>query len=123
MGWKIILWPKLTMVLIQEGSAGLNAKLRDQSTPQISTSHPKALPICTPSMDAPKLWIKKQLATPLDTSPPIPEERKRRIQKNIVTFLYYARAVDCTMLLDLNALAEQQSSPTKNTEAAITHFL
>ena len=27
------------------------------------------------------------------------------------------------MLPALNTLAEQQSSPTKNTEAAITHFL
>ena len=27
------------------------------------------------------------------------------------------------MLSTLNALAEQQSSPTKNTEAEITHFL
>ena len=54
---------------------------------------------------------------------PIPEEQKRRIQNIIGTFLYYARAVDCTMLPALNTLAEQQSSPTKNTEAAITHFL
>ena len=29
----------------------------------------------------PKYGATKQLATPLDTSPPIPEERKRRIQK------------------------------------------
>ena len=65
----------------------------------------------------------KQLATPLDTSPTILEERKRRIQKIIGTFLYYARAVDCTMLPVLNTLSEQQSSPTKNAEAAITNLL
>ena len=52
------------------------------------------------------------------TSPPIPED-----QKVIGTFLYYARAVDCNVLPALNTLAEQQSSSTKNTEAAITHFL
>ena len=111
------------MGLLQEGSAGLNAKLFDQSTPLISTSYPKALPTCTPSMDAPKPWSNKKLATPLDTSPPIPEERKHRIQQIIGTFLYYARDVDCTMLPALNTLAEQQSSPTKNTEASINHFL
>ena len=78
---------------------------------------------------APHQWTRpnygatKQLANPLDTSPPIPEERKRRIQQIIGTFLYYARDVDCTMLPSINTLAEQQSSPTKNTEAAITHFL
>ena len=31
--------------------------------------------------------------------------------------------MDCTILPALNTLAEQQSSPTKNMEAAITHFL
>ena len=31
--------------------------------------------------------------------------------------------MDCTMLPSLNTLAEKQSSPTKNMEAAITHFL
>ena len=41
----------------------------------------------------------------------------------IGTFLYYACAVDCTILPTLNTLAEQQSSPTTDTETAITHFL
>ena len=78
---------------------------------------------------APHQWTRpnygatKQLATPLDTSPPIPEEQKRRIQQIIVTFLYYAHDVDWTMLPDLNTLAEQQSSPTKNMEYEINHFL
>ena len=78
---------------------------------------------------APHQWTRqnygaiKQLTTSLDTSLPIPEERKLRIQQIIETFLYYAFAVDCTMLPALNTLPEKQSSPTKNTEAAITHFL
>ena len=71
----------------------------------------------------PNCGATQQLATPLDTSPPIPEEQKRRIQQTIETFLQYSRAVYCTILPALNTLAEQQSSPTKNTEAAITHFL
>ena len=78
---------------------------------------------------APHQWTRpnygatKQLATPLDTSPSTPEEQKRRIQQIVGTFLYYAQPLDCTMLPDLNTLSEQQSSPTKNTEAAITNFL
>ena len=49
---------------------------------------------------APHQWARpnygatKQLATPLDTSLPIPEEQNRRIQKDIGTILYYDRAVD-----------------------------
>ena len=78
---------------------------------------------------APHQWTRpnygaaKQLATPFDTSPPIPEEIKRRIQNKLGTFIYYARSVDCTMLPVLITIAEQQSSPTKNNEAAITQFL
>ena len=46
----------------------------------------------------------KNLQPPLDTSPPILEELKRRIQQIIGTFLYYARDVDCIMLLALDIL-------------------
>ena len=49
----------------------------------------------------------KKIANLLDTLPPIPEERKRRIQQIIGTLLYYALDVDCTMLTALNTLAEQ----------------
>ena len=44
-------------------------------------------------------------------------------KKNIDTFLYYSRAVDCAMLPDINTIAEQQSNPAKNIEAAIRQFL
>ena len=71
----------------------------------------------------PNYGAKKQLATPLDTSPPITEERNCRVQQIIATLIYYARAMDCTILPSLNTLAEQQSNRTKNTEAAITKFL
>ena len=46
-----------------------------------------------------------------------------RIQQIVGTLLYYARAVECTMLPDLNSIADQQAHPTQNTEAAITHLL
>ena len=81
------------------------------------------------SQYAPHQWTRsnygatKKITTPLGTPPPIPEEKNCRIQQNIGTFLYYARAVDCTMLPALNTLAEQQSSTTKNTEAETTNLL
>ena len=59
----------------------------------------------------------------MDISLPIPEELKRSIQQIIGTSIYYGCAVDFTMLPALNTLAQQQSSPTKNTEAAITHLI
>ena len=78
---------------------------------------------------APYQWTRpnygatKQLANLLGTSLPIPEEQKRSIQQIIGTFLYYDRALECTILTDLNTLVEQQSSPTQNTVSEITHLL
>ena len=111
------------MWLLLEGSAGLNAKLCDQRTSQISTSTPKRAQYAPHQRTRPNYVETKQLATLLDTSLPIPEGRKRRIQKIIGTFLYYDPDMDCIMLPALNKLADQQSSPTKNAEAAITNFL
>ena len=37
----------------------------------------------------PNYCAANQLTTPLDTSPPIPEERKRRIQQIVGILLYY----------------------------------
>ena len=71
----------------------------------------------------PNYGATKQLATPLDTLPPIPGDLNRSIQNIIGTFLYYARAVEWTMPPALNTLSEQQWIPTKNTEATINHFL
>ena len=84
---------------------------------------PKRAQYATHHWTRPNYGATKQFATNLDTSPPIPEERKCRIQQIIGTFLYYARTVDCPMLPDFNTLVEQQSSRAKNMEAAITHFL
>ena len=64
-----------------------------------------------------------QLANPLDNLLPIPQERKCRIQQIVVTFLYYERVVDCTMLTDLNLIAEQQAHQNHNIEDTITHIL
>ena len=84
---------------------------------------PKCAQYAPHQWNRPNYGATKQLATPLGTSPPIPEELNCRIQKNVVTFLYYAHAVACTMLPYLNTLTEQQSNPTKNIEAEITQFL
>ena len=112
------------MGLPQEGSAGLNDKLCEQSTPQISTSQPKARPICTPSMDAPKLRSNKTTRNSLGYFTTNTRGTKAQDPKK-----YWNIPLLCTrcglhyMLPTLNTLADQQSSPTKNTEAAITCFL
>ena len=46
-----------------------------------------------------------------------------RIQKIVGTLIYYSCIVDYTILPDSNTIAEQQTHPTNNTEAAIKDFL
>jgi hypothetical protein len=52
---------------------------------------------------------------PPDSSPLLPPEGKKRVQKIVGSFLYYGRAVDITILKALNSLSRQQSAPTTMT--------
>jgi hypothetical protein len=71
----------------------------------------------------PQYGAKVQHIDEPDTSPLLPKSAITRIQQVIGTFLFYARAVDTTMLVALSTLASEQASVTTKTEAAIQQFL
>jgi hypothetical protein len=71
----------------------------------------------------PQYGAKVQYIDEPDTSPLLPKSAITRIQQVIGTFLFYARAVDTTMLAALSTLASEQASATSKTEAAIQQFL
>ena len=48
---------------------------------------------------------------------------QRRLQKIVGKFLYYARAIEPTMLMALNSLAAVQTKPTIETAKIITQIL
>ena len=87
-------------------------------------NHPKP----TRPQNAPHEWVaptygaRQQYATQ-DLSPAIDLADKKRVQEVLGTLLYYARAIDSTMLAAIGTLATQQSSPTVATMKAITHLL
>ena len=60
---------------------------------------------------------KQQFCDSADSSPALSNDRKTFVQEVVGVFLYYARAVDYTMLTALGSLAVQQASPTENTLA------
>jgi hypothetical protein len=66
---------------------------------------------------------KQQYVEDPDQSPPLNKQDTTFIQEVIGVFLYYARAVDCTMLTALSSLATQQAKPTQNTLQHIKRFL
>jgi hypothetical protein len=71
----------------------------------------------------PQYGAKTQMTDQPDTSPKLTSERIQRLQQIVGTFLYYARAVDSTMLVPLGTLAAAQTTATINTEKAIEQFL
>ncbi len=50
-----------------------------------------------------------------DTSPPLSEEEKKQVQRLVGSILYYAGAVDLTVLMALSTIASEQSKCTQQT--------
>ena len=51
------------------------------------------------------------------------EHNQKRLQKIVGKFLYYARAIDPTMLMALKSLAAVQTKPTIENAKQITQFI
>eukprot|EP00804_Cyclotella_cryptica_P025153 CCRYP_013001-RF/>CCRYP_013001-RF protein AED:0.36 eAED:0.32 QI:0/-1/0/1/-1/0/1/0/447 len=66
---------------------------------------------------------KQQYVEDPDLSTPLNKQDTTFVQEVIGVFLYYARAVDCTMLTALSSLATQQANPTQTTLQRIHRFL
>ncbi len=88
-------------------------------------SHPMPLkPQHCPFAPTPVTYGKNnQAPNPTNDSPLLDNAGKKRIQQVVGSFLYYARAVDPTILMALSDIATQQSAPTKNTKRWVNHFL
>ena len=71
----------------------------------------------------PNYGAKVQYAKTSDDSPPLSKEDKKYIMQVTGTFLFYARAVDGTMLTALSALASEQANPTEVTMKKCKQFL
>ncbi|KAG7342946.1 reverse transcriptase RNA-dependent DNA polymerase [Nitzschia inconspicua] len=78
---------------------------------------------------SPHTWIKPaygakvHFAPDVDTSPQLDAAGIKRVQEIVGVFLFYARAVDCTMLPALGSISTQQARATTKTLSAITKFL
>jgi hypothetical protein len=78
---------------------------------------------------APHKWTrpvygaKIQYAPDPDDTTLLPAAGTKRVQQIVGTLLYYARAVDSTMLVALNAISASQSKATETTAAAVVHLL
>ena len=66
---------------------------------------------------------KAQEAPKKKTSPKVSAEEKKYIQQVVGSFLYYARAVDMTILHALNSIAAEQADPTERTMRRVKQLL
>jgi len=66
---------------------------------------------------------KVQKPTPINNTPDLNEKDKKHVQQVICVLLYYARAIDCTMLVTLSKLSHMQSKLTHLTLQLIQHLL
>eukprot|EP00957_Ditylum_brightwellii_P148344 11293813-Ditylum_brightwellii.AAC.1 len=64
-----------------------------------------------------------QLSLEPDTSPEVQANEKLHIQQIWGTLLFYARAVDLTMLMAINPIDAQQAHPTGLTAECMRHLL
>jgi hypothetical protein len=86
-------------------------------------------PLPTRPQHSPHAWTKPiygakiQYAAPDDDSPLLDTADIKCVQEILGTLLFYARAVDNTMLTAIGAIATQQSKGTKQTMQAIVQLL
>jgi len=77
--------------------------------------------------DSPHEWHKPQYRSPKaiseDKLEKLDKQGIKRIQEIVGMFLFYARAVDNTMLMALNAISMRQAAAIEDTAQKITHFL
>jgi hypothetical protein len=71
----------------------------------------------------PEYGAKIQYEPDADTTPEVNAKERTRIQEILGTLLYYARAVDPTMLVTISSLSTKQAKPTTNTMLAVKHLL
>ena len=88
-------------------------------------NHPRP----TRPQHSPHKWTKptygasQQLTAPPDTTDPLDAHGVKRLQEVIGTLLYYARALDSTMLVTLGTLAAAQTKGTQATAEACVQLL
>eukprot|EP00957_Ditylum_brightwellii_P168734 12843306-Ditylum_brightwellii.AAC.2 len=64
-----------------------------------------------------------QYSPPPETSPPVSDKHKNKVQQIVGILLFYVCVVNCTMLMVLNSIAGQQANPTKKTAKAVVKLL
>jgi hypothetical protein len=85
--------------------------------------HPMKPQHCPYNPNLIKYGQDNQATDPIDTSPKLNKANKKCIQQIVGSFLYYACAVNPTILMALSAIASQQALPTEDMHNRVNQFL
>ena len=103
-----------------EGYVDIKMKGYIKKTLQRFEHSPPAIENTPSQWTPPDYGAKQQYSEDPDLTPPLDKQDVKRLQAIIGTLLYYARAVDSTMLVALGTLAASQTNGTQATlDAAI----
>ena len=77
----------------------------------------------SPALYVPPTYGKGDQISDQDNSPTLNKAGVKRLQEIVGSMLFYARAIDCTMLTAVNHLASLQSNPTQKVMEAAHRLL
>jgi len=95
----------------------------DRALKRFQHPHPRRPEHSPHAWQKPNYGAKTQFAPDPDATPALDASDCKRVQEVIGVLLYYARAIDATMLAALGTLATQQAKGTKATMEALTQLL
>ncbi len=84
---------------------------------------PKKLQTCPYSPEPKQFGTEAQAPLPPDSSPTLDKKGIKRVQQIVGSILYYARAVDMTVLIALSSIAMDQTKATERTMSRCTQLL
>jgi hypothetical protein len=84
---------------------------------------PKKLQTCPYSPEPKRFGTEAQAPLPPDSSPQLDKKGIKRVQQIVGSILYYARAVDMTVLMALSSIAVEQTRATEKTMHRCTQLL
>jgi hypothetical protein len=84
---------------------------------------PKRLQTCPYSPELKQFGTEAQAPLPADTTPKLDTKGIKRVQQIVGSILYYARAVDMTVLMALSSIAVEQTKATERTLEKCTQLL
>ena len=117
------LGPYIRLGLQQQNCRPLHARIHRHRTTSFPTSNTIKPQHSPHAWTAPTYGAATQWAIDADDSPPLQSTDLKTLQQILGTLLYYARAIDNTMLVAISTLASVQAKGTQATMNAAIHLL